>query len=133
MWRPCQGQGKPCIHRSLWARSSAVEHLTFNQRVVGSIPTGLTTLSSDEESATGRLRWPRLASGYHRGLSEPTLGQIGASPCARDGCNVPLSRQPTLVCLCQARKLYSGSEINSANNGLSRIGQGLETRGKKPD
>ena len=26
-----------------WARSSAVEHLTFNQRVVGSIPTGLTT------------------------------------------------------------------------------------------
>ena len=25
-----------------WARSSAVEHLTFNQRVVGSIPTGLT-------------------------------------------------------------------------------------------
>src|SRR5205085_6404736 len=26
----------------VWARSSAVEHLTFNQRVVGSIPTGLT-------------------------------------------------------------------------------------------
>ena len=29
-----------CVKR---ARSSAVEHLTFNQRVVGSIPTGLTT------------------------------------------------------------------------------------------
>src|SRR4029079_7495280 len=29
-----------------WARSSAVEHLTFNQRVVGSIPTGLTSVSS---------------------------------------------------------------------------------------
>jgi hypothetical protein len=28
--------------RVLGARSSAVEHLTFNQRVVGSIPTGLT-------------------------------------------------------------------------------------------
>ena len=25
-----------------WARSSAVEHLTFNQRVVGSDPAGLT-------------------------------------------------------------------------------------------
>ena len=27
----------------VWARSSAVEHLTFNQRVDGSIPSGLTT------------------------------------------------------------------------------------------
>jgi hypothetical protein len=27
-----------------WARSSAAEHLTFNQRVVGSIPTGLTSV-----------------------------------------------------------------------------------------
>ena len=27
-----------------WARSSAVEHLTFNQRVVGSDPAGLTNL-----------------------------------------------------------------------------------------
>jgi hypothetical protein len=27
---------------SKWARSSAVEHLTFNQRVDGSIPSGLT-------------------------------------------------------------------------------------------
>ena len=28
----------------MWARSSAVEHLTFNQRVVGSNPTGLTSV-----------------------------------------------------------------------------------------
>lgn len=32
---------KPC-HIKVRARSSAVEHLTFNQVVVGSIPTGLT-------------------------------------------------------------------------------------------
>jgi hypothetical protein len=31
---------------SLRARSSEVEHLTFNQRVVGSIPTGLTNYSN---------------------------------------------------------------------------------------
>ncbi len=31
-----------------WARSSAVEHLTFNQRVDGSIPSGLTTFRISE-------------------------------------------------------------------------------------
>ncbi len=30
-----------------WARSSAVEHLTFNQRVVGSDPAGLTNKIND--------------------------------------------------------------------------------------
>ena len=33
------------ILRRIRARSSAVEHLTFNQRVSGSIPDGLTNLS----------------------------------------------------------------------------------------
>jgi hypothetical protein len=37
------------LHRmgmhSKWAHSSAVEHLTFNQRVVGSDPAGLTNFS----------------------------------------------------------------------------------------
>ncbi len=33
--------------RGKWARSSAVEHLTFNQRVDGSIPSGLTTSLRD--------------------------------------------------------------------------------------
>ena len=32
----------PCIQRGGRACSSVVEHLTFNQRVVGSYPTGLT-------------------------------------------------------------------------------------------
>ena len=35
------------------ARSSAVEHLTFNQVVVGSIPTGLTIDPQTEFSLTG--------------------------------------------------------------------------------
>ena len=35
----------------LGARSSAVEHLTFNQRVVGSIPTGLTMLFNELSAA----------------------------------------------------------------------------------
>lgn len=33
------------FRRSSGARSSAAEHLTFNQRVDGSIPSGLTTNS----------------------------------------------------------------------------------------
>ena len=32
---------------ALWAHSSAVEHLTFNQRVVGSNPAGLTNFFND--------------------------------------------------------------------------------------
>ena len=32
----------PMVRRPLGARSSGVEHLTFNQRVDGSIPSGLT-------------------------------------------------------------------------------------------
>ena len=35
-------QAKSAAASSKWARSSAVEHLTFNQRVDGSIPSGLT-------------------------------------------------------------------------------------------
>jgi hypothetical protein len=34
--------GKNAAASNKWARSSAVEHLTFNQRVDGSIPSGLT-------------------------------------------------------------------------------------------
>jgi hypothetical protein len=44
------------------ARSSAVEHLTFNQRVLGSIPNGLTTLPSTLES----LFDEGYAEGYSR-------------------------------------------------------------------
>lgn len=36
------------------ARSSAVEHLTFNQRVVGSYPTGLTTGPKKEKNGSCR-------------------------------------------------------------------------------
>ena len=34
----------PMVRRPLGARSSGVEHLTFNQRVDGSIPSGLTNI-----------------------------------------------------------------------------------------
>jgi hypothetical protein len=34
---------RPPIQAASWARSSVAEHLTFNQRVDGSIPSGLTS------------------------------------------------------------------------------------------
>lgn len=39
---------------TLWAGSSAVEHLTFNQTVAGSIPAPLTTV----------FQWVRLSCGF---------------------------------------------------------------------
>jgi hypothetical protein len=38
------------------ARSSGVEHLTFNQRVDGSIPSGLTKKIKNSTMKAGRLR-----------------------------------------------------------------------------
>src|SRR5262245_24753636 len=42
------------VYTEVRARSSAVEHLTFNQVVVGSIPTGLTISSIHNNPGTSR-------------------------------------------------------------------------------
>ena len=44
------------MEKEKWARSSAVEHLTFNQVVVGSIPTGLTSIINMLCATRGTLR-----------------------------------------------------------------------------
>ena len=63
---------RPRIHVIRWARSSAVEHRTFNAVVGGSIPPGLTKFpaSNARESQCGYRGtqlpgWPRDAG--HRG------------------------------------------------------------------
>src|SRR5262249_26039419 len=53
----CYPRATP-VFTGVGARSSAVEHLTFNQRVVGSIPTGLTITIKE----LGILRWLTLYS-----------------------------------------------------------------------
>ncbi len=40
---------------ALWAGSSAVEHVTFNHVVAGSIPARLTTRISDLQKIVGRI------------------------------------------------------------------------------
>ena len=66
-WRRKAGNPTPS-----WARSSAVEHLTFNQRVVGSIPTGLTIPSCQvAASPRWRRRGGLLAAALAAGLLAP--------------------------------------------------------------
>jgi hypothetical protein len=48
---------RPPIQAASWARSSVAEHLTFNQRVDGSIPSGLT---NDLKDLAGPW-YPRIA------------------------------------------------------------------------
>jgi hypothetical protein len=52
-WRNAELTSRPPIHMVAYlsrrARSSAVEHLTFNQRVDGSIPSGLTKILGRNE------------------------------------------------------------------------------------
>ena len=50
------GAGQYGRPRSMRARSSVVEHLTFNQRVAGSIPAGLTITSVDANSSLPPLK-----------------------------------------------------------------------------
>src|SRR5689334_8395086 len=45
------------------ARSSAVEHLTFNQEVEGSIPSGLTIFLININRLTEDTVWPALLAG----------------------------------------------------------------------
>jgi hypothetical protein len=52
---------RPLTSAAEWARSSAVEHLTFNQGVDGSIPSGLTTNSCTSALARRALRMACLA------------------------------------------------------------------------
>src|SRR5262245_57972198 len=52
----CIRAGMPVTTRTQWARSSAVEHLTFNQVVVGSIPTGLTTKAKKNQTLTRKYQ-----------------------------------------------------------------------------
>jgi hypothetical protein len=63
----------------MWARSSVVEHLTFNQRVAGSIPAGLTmwfysegssSLLTESRSSHGDLL-PIVKRGAHFAPSSP--------------------------------------------------------------
>jgi hypothetical protein len=42
--RPCRDFGRGYYNTKVWAASSVAEHLTFNQRVVGSIPTRPTNI-----------------------------------------------------------------------------------------
>ena len=57
----------------MWARSSAVEHLTFNQRVVGSIPTGLTSVF--KYLVTGSIRI--TSAGNHWATTTKCVGALG--------------------------------------------------------
>ena len=52
------------------ARSSGVEHLTFNQRVDGSIPSGLTNKFNYLAITFGNADW----AGHHRGITRTKLG-----------------------------------------------------------
>lgn len=45
--RGLRGGNEPCIHPAQWAGSSAVEHVTFNHVVAGSIPARLTNFIKD--------------------------------------------------------------------------------------
>ncbi len=69
MGKPCLRAGQKAGNRnSLGARSSAVEHLTFNQRVVGSIPTGLTILFGN--LVFGGKRWYGACGSFDGGWVE---------------------------------------------------------------
>ncbi len=75
------------------ARSSVVEHLTFNQRVVGSSPTGLTILSKQRrvvryvnrrklpKNARSIYRWARSANARDRALYLLTYSHIKHTQC----------------------------------------------------
>ena len=76
---PCFEQ-RSSVFTDLRARSSAVEHLTFNQVVVGSIPTGLTILKEkDKQEARLGAKQPEKNDGsapgkQARGSSQYPLG-----------------------------------------------------------
>jgi hypothetical protein len=54
---------------SLGARSSVVEHLTFNQGVDGSIPSGLTIIFKSLRSSLSTRSMPRAHAVHTRGES----------------------------------------------------------------
>jgi hypothetical protein len=62
-----------------WARSSAVEHLTFNQRVVGSDPAGLTNLFNNSCNFELRFRAYRSCGVTLRVTIENLSGAEGLS------------------------------------------------------
>ena len=60
--------GAPCLWQSLFnrARSSAVEHLTFNQRVDGSKPSGLTIEAEWHPAGCGEPRFRSTSESHHK-------------------------------------------------------------------
>ena len=93
-----------------WARSSAEEHLTFNQRVVGSIPTGLTNHIKLLEDFTSWIRHSLGTSISARSRERAVvLASVKARP--RDVERAaPAARRPTLTAAVRAglHELRSG-------------------------
>ena len=58
--RPYGPPRLPDVINRLWARSSVVEHLTFNQRVAGSYPAGL----------TNQIKWLEFVCSMDLGILE---------------------------------------------------------------
>ena len=70
MFRPLRELPRPGSKK--WARSSAVEHLTFNQRVVGSNPAGLTNYFNELDPQLEMILHNGVSVGFHPRKETPS-------------------------------------------------------------